>query len=181
MSNTTYRPIAGFPGYRVGEDGSVQTCIRFKGSGYARHPTRILSDEWRDLLPSRDQRGRRRFTLRRDGKSHRFRASRLVLEAFIGPCPRGKECCHENGDETDDRLTNLRWDTHSANLLDRRRHGTAVCGEAINHAKLTVTDVIEIRRLRAGGMKLSELSNRFGVTMAEISNIERRKVWQHVE
>lgn len=47
----------------------------------------------------------------------------LVLEAFVGPCPPGLEGCHTNGDGLDNKLTNLRWDTHAANMQDRLRHG----------------------------------------------------------
>ncbi len=49
---------------------------------------------------------------------------RLVLEAFIGQCPDGMECCHNNGVRNDNRLSNLRWDTTSANMFDKQRHGT---------------------------------------------------------
>lgn len=48
---------------------------------------------------------------------------RLVLEAFVGPCPTGMEGCHNNGDPTDNRLANLRWDTHAENQRDILRHG----------------------------------------------------------
>jgi hypothetical protein len=48
----------------------------------------------------------------------------LVALAFLGPCPEGLECCHWDGDPGNNRPGNLRWDTSSANLLDRQRHGT---------------------------------------------------------
>ena len=48
----------------------------------------------------------------------------LVLEAFVGPRPAGMECCHADGDPANNMLTNLRWDTHSANLRDAVTHGT---------------------------------------------------------
>ncbi len=43
---------------------------------------------------------------------------RLVLEVFIGPCPEGKEANHGRNGKTDNSLSNLKWDTHSANVLD---------------------------------------------------------------
>lgn len=49
---------------------------------------------------------------------------KLVLEAFISPRPKGLEACHNNGDGTDNRLENLRWDTHRANMADQLKHGT---------------------------------------------------------
>lgn len=42
---------------------------------------------------------------------------RLVLRAFVGPCPDGQEVMHLNHDRRDNRLSNLRYGTHSENLL----------------------------------------------------------------
>src|SRR3970282_914182 len=39
------------------------------------------------------------------------RVHRLVLAAFVGPCPIGMEGCHDDGAPTNTRLRNLRWDT----------------------------------------------------------------------
>lgn len=47
---------------------------------------------------------------------------RLVLEAFVGPCPDGMEACHNNGVQDDNRVENLRWDTHLSNIIDRDTH-----------------------------------------------------------
>ena len=44
----------------------------------------------------------------------------LVLEAFIGPRPSGMEGCHGDGDQENNYFGNLRWDTHLANMEDRR-------------------------------------------------------------
>ncbi len=48
----------------------------------------------------------------------------LVAAAFIGPRPDGMDTCHNNGDKTDNRLDNLRYDTKSANAFDTLKHGT---------------------------------------------------------
>jgi hypothetical protein len=47
----------------------------------------------------------------------------LVLEAFVGPCPDGLEACHWDDDPTNNRLSNLRWDTSIANKRDMARNG----------------------------------------------------------
>lgn len=44
----------------------------------------------------------------------------MVLEAFVGPRPMNTEGCHADGCSKNNRLDNLRWDTHSANELDKR-------------------------------------------------------------
>lgn len=47
----------------------------------------------------------------------------LVLEAFVGLCPEGMECCHQDDDRSNNRLENLRWDTHANNVKDGYRNG----------------------------------------------------------
>lgn len=49
---------------------------------------------------------------------------RLVLEAFVGPCPEEHEACHGDRGVSDNSLANLRWDTHAENMRDRIRQGT---------------------------------------------------------
>lgn len=59
-------------------------------------------------------------------------AQRLVLRHFVGKPEDGQEACHNNGKKTDNRLKNLRWDSHSGNNKDKQRHKTALNGEK-NH------------------------------------------------
>lgn len=54
---------------------------------------------------------------------------KLVLLAFVGPCPNGMECCHKNGIASDNRIENLRWDTHKNNNADRKLHGNYKTGK----------------------------------------------------
>lgn len=62
-------------------------------------------------------------TLTRNGVQGHRRVHQLVAEAFIGPCPDGMEVCHNDGDAVHNVPSNLRWDTHSANMIDRVKHG----------------------------------------------------------
>lgn len=172
-----YRPIPGFPGYRAGVDGSIWSCWKTGKSG--KRVIQRVSDRWKQLKPDkRKEDQRKRYTLKSaDGTYRRRYGATFVLLAFVGPCPDGLEACHRNGDCTDDAASNLRWDTHSANLLDRRAHGTNVQGEMVNTAKLTAEQVLEIRRV---GKPLKQHAIRYGVSEALVSAILKRKVWQHV-
>lgn len=62
--------------------------------------------------------------LNRGGRGRTLAVAPLVLAAHVGPRPTGFKACHENGDHRDNRLSNLRWDTQSNNILDQQRHGT---------------------------------------------------------
>jgi hypothetical protein len=52
------------------------------------------------------------------------RVHRLVLLAFVGPCPEGEEVRHLNGDLLNNALTNLAYGTKSENQQDSIEHGT---------------------------------------------------------
>lgn len=166
----TWKQVPGFQSYKVSNDGRVRRAIdgrRYK-AGY-------------ELTPKPHQRGYRYFILSDDaGKPQTRLAHRLVLEAFVGPCPEGMEACHNNGDRTDNRLENLRWDTAKANQADRKKHGTDLRGEALPYAKLTADKVREIRRRAEAGERQGELAREFGVGDPQIHRIVKRERWAHV-
>jgi hypothetical protein len=68
--------------------------------------------------------GYRVMKLRDNGRAANGMVHVLVLEAFVGPRPTGFHACHNNGNSSDNRLINLRWDTVSANQADKKTHGT---------------------------------------------------------
>ncbi len=58
-----------------------------------------------------------------EGKT--LKVHRIVLSAFVGPCPEGHEACHfPDRSRSNNALSNLRWGTDSENSLDAVRHGT---------------------------------------------------------
>jgi len=109
----------------------------------------------------------------------------LVLETFVGKCPDGLECCHNNGDRTDARLENLRWDTRSANTHDAISHRTYMgsgCGSTNKNAKLHETDVVIIKRLLwEGHLTQKAIGALFGVSSTIINYINCGKRWRHVQ
>lgn len=63
------------------------------------------------------------YVTMRDGQRRRKAAvAVLVLEAWRGLRPAGCEACHNKGIRTDNRLSELRWDTKAANRADRAIH-----------------------------------------------------------
>jgi hypothetical protein len=119
-------------------------------------------------------------TLFSDGKRIQRTVHSLVLECFVGPRPDGMEACHNDGTKDNNRLENLRWDTRSANQMDRHKHGTAACGENSPGAVLTNDDVRELRKLSAIGVKHTDLAEMFGVSPGTIGSVVRRETWKHL-
>ena len=117
-----WRAIVGYEGrYEVSDQGRVRSLDRVDSRGCKRKGN-ILR-----LQPGKP----RPYPYVTLGHSDRRRVHRLVIEAFVGPCPPGTEVLHANDDPSDNRLSNLRYDTRSANILDRVRNGTH------NHANKT--------------------------------------------
>lgn len=97
------------------------------------------------------------------GKRYTRRVHRLVLAAFVGPCPPEHEAAHLNGQHTDNRLANLKWATRRENAQHRRVHGTQTAGTTHVHAKLTAQQVRELRTRAAGGESLASIARHFSV------------------
>lgn len=117
-------------------------------------------------------------SLSKHGIKKTFYVHRLVLQTFVGAAPPGTECCHNNGNPTDNRLENLRWDTKAANGADRERHGRGFKGARNPNARLTPKDVEIIRYLSSErGACAAELARVFGVRRQQIAMIIDRKSW----
>lgn len=135
------------------------------------------------LIPRLD-RGHHRFFLYSGAAGRSLAAHRLVLEAFVGPCPPGHECCHNNSIPDDNRVENLRWDTPAGNGADRRINGEMPIGEDHKRSRLTEPQVMEILRLYRskdrpkGFFRL--MHERYGVSTGSISCITRGRNWRHL-
>lgn len=110
---------------------------------------------------------------------------RLVLETYVGLCPKDMECCHNDGDKLNNCLSNLRWDTITENNRDTVRHGThrfsVSNGEKNGNAKLTEQDVKMIIYIWQTGLFIQkEIAKYFNVRRATVNNIINKKTWKHI-
>lgn len=129
MGREQWRPVVGYEGfYEVSNLGRVRNCKAAR---------RILKQKT-------SPKGYKILKLYRHGVARTYRVHRLVLEAFVGPCPEGLEGCHWDTVPSNNSLANLRWDTRSANMLDSIRvRGTR------QNAKIAPSSTS--RRRRGGG------------------------------
>lgn len=177
-----YREVRGFPGYRVGDDGTVWSCLQRSSTGSGQL-CYVVGPTWRRLKswPTGPKRRVRRYHVVKLSDRRTRYVHRLVLEAFAGPCPPGMEACHRDGNPHNNAARNLRWDTPQGNAADKRRHGTHAVGEAVNGAKMSADRVRAIREeYAAGGVTHSDLARRHGVSRPAIAKIVRHARWAHV-
>ena len=114
---------------------------------------------------------------------------RLVLEAFVGPCPDGMECCHWDDNKDNNKLENLRWGTDKNNADDRVRNGRGFLGNHCKkgndnaHSILNEEQVREARILRKQDRKTwtwKQLADRYGVNLHCVRLAVIGKNWGHV-
>lgn len=125
MSQPTYKenwlPIPGYEGrYEVSDLGSVRSVERVtvdRRGGRKHYAGKVLKPQSNGShfhVPLYDESSNKRWEY----------IHRLVMLAFVGPCPEKKEVCHNNGNPADNRLSNLRYGTVSENRLDSVKHRT---------------------------------------------------------
>lgn len=103
MSKERWRPVPGFPRYKVSSMGRVKRTA----SG------RVLK-----LWP------RGRYILVTLSPGNKLRAVHILMaEAFRGPRPLGTLVRHLDDDGANNCLANIRWGTHEDNYADSVRNG----------------------------------------------------------
>lgn len=111
-----WRPVVGYEdSYKVSSYGRVRSTDRLDSRGRRR--------AGKPLAPRRTSREHLAIALYANGTRRDYQLHHLVLEAFVGPRPPGMDGCHWNDDPSDNRASNLRWDTRSANAFDSVRNG----------------------------------------------------------
>jgi hypothetical protein len=160
-------PLPGYTGiYEINLQGQVKRIKAVAGTSAGR----ILKD-W-------DARGYRGVWLCDGGQKKFCMVHRLLMEAFIGPCPPGYQVNHKNGVKDDNRLENLEYVTPSQNI----QHSYDVMGrdkpmgETHHNAKLTDNQVNQIRQLLMEGQLLHrEIAAQFTVSRSLIGGIKNGK------
>jgi hypothetical protein len=109
-------PVVDGPGYEVSDFGRVRSVDRVIVDTLGR------SRPWPGVVlqPGTHPAGHKLVQL---GRGRMRYVHVLVLEAFIGPCPPGRESCHWDDDPANNRVGNLRWGTRSDNRNDSVRNG----------------------------------------------------------
>lgn len=174
MSEELWLPVVGYEGlYIVSSFGRVATLprwVRCKDGS-----RRQVKGMMRRTFVDHTSHGYRCVGLTRDGIAKKCGVHILVLEAFQGPRPPGMEACHNDGDRTNARLDNLRWDTKKANQADKVLHGTAARGERQGSAKMTLELVQWVRESPQSSLALAPI---LGLAPSTIRAVRLGQNWR---
>lgn len=157
-----FRFIPGYPGYCFSSKGRV---VSMKGR------------KLRVLKPTVVRGGYLKVALCAGRGIDEKLVHRMVARAFLGPCPHGMQVCHNDGDPTNNRIENLRYDTRAGNEADKKKHGTEPTGEQNGRAKLTAD---QVRAIRSDPRIQREIAADYGISRPNVSNIKSRKYWGHI-
>lgn len=119
-------------------------------------------------------------TIRIDGVMYGVHVVVATIKHGAKPTER-HEVAHSCGNRACLNHRHLRWATRSENHMDKLLHGTLARGERQGSAKLTESQVLEIRELLAQGMLQREIANLYGVAQPYVSEIKCRKTWGWLE
>jgi hypothetical protein len=107
--------------------------------------------------------------------------SRVICERIHGPAPSADhEAAHNcgNGHLGCVNPNHIVWKTSLANQKDRLIHGTDHRGEKHISARLTESDVRDIRRLRRQGVRRRDLARMYGMKPNYIGDVAAGRAWK---
>ena len=174
-----WRSIQKYEGhYEVSSLGRIKslgiTTVSKEGRKYTRKE-RILKIGYGNT-------GYANVALLKDGVQTTYKVHRLVAEAFIDNVECKKTVNHNDGDKSNNSVPNLQWSTYKEQMEHAIIEGLSdLKGESNNSSKLTTEEVLDIRDLYStGNYTQVSLSDMFNVAPSTISNIVKRKRWNHV-
>jgi HNH endonuclease/NUMOD4 motif len=172
----TWKDIPGHYGYQVSDEGRIRSKRK---DGYSKE----LRDEWRILKGETFRStGYRCQRLACDEGGYKTKTiHRLVMLAFVGPCPKGQQVRHKDGTRTNCRLDNLEYGTAKQNNKDDKdRDGTQLIGEKHHQCKLTEAQVWEIIALLKQGKSQSSIAKQYDVLQCHVNAINKGRLWGHL-
>lgn len=161
-----WRFIPGYSkNYMVSKYGRVKsverTMIRSNG-----RPQRVRE---RILKSSCDEWGYPQVRI--DGKT--VKVHKAVALAFLGDRPESFEIRHLDGDSTNNKVENLKYGSHSENVLDGYKYN----GFIFKNQKLNPEKAKEIKKLLSSGKAGKEIAKLYGVSQQTICDIKHNRIY----
>lgn len=162
-----WRDIPGFSRYLAGSNGLIVRKVAMGGARAGVAKMRLDHNAYFRVEMTDDS-----------GRSKARFVHRMILLAFVGSCPAGKEGCHNDGNPLNNAASNLRYGTKKENGEDRVRHGRTVRGSRHWKSRLSEDDIEKIQAmLKSKRLVQKDIAKQFGVSQSIIGNIATGKAW----
>jgi len=175
------KQCSSYVGYSVTEGGEVYTHRRRLGLGQGKGSRMEIDPTYAKRLNHYNGHGGYLYvSISVRGKQRPVPIHRLLLDAFVGPCPDGMECRHLDGNPMNNNLSNLCYGTVRQNAKDRATHGRNRAGEAHPRSKLRATQVIAMRKQYLAGTPIATIARSFSVAESTAVDIVKGRKWKHL-
>lgn len=149
--------------YQVSDQGRVRSLDRTVMCSPKSSKTFRRLVKGRILKPgNRSGYGHKGVVLCVNGREHTKQVHELVMLAFEGERPEGMNVLHNDGDPTNNLLTNLRYGTQSDNMLDVSKHGLR---------RVTYEEVRDMRSLRDKGVPCKDVAEMYNMSPSNASRV----------
>src|ERR1035437_1027660 len=111
-TNEQWLPIVGYPAYEVSSIGGVRSVTRQVPWGFNRWGQQIFSTLKGQMIKTRLHHGYPTFGVCVNGKHRDMTVHMAMMQAFVGPVPKGQEVRHLDGKPANNVLSNLEYGTH---------------------------------------------------------------------
>lgn len=164
MTEEVWKDIPGYEGrYQASTEGRIRSLDR-----YVKRGTNGYWVKGKVLSGSLDSGGYKNVSL--GYKTTKRRVHELIALTFLGPRPDGYDVCHKNGNRSDNKIENLRYDSKAENQIDVYRQKS-------KRYKLYAKDVIEIRKQLKSGKSQRDIAKAFGVNQSLVTAINARRAY----
>lgn len=161
-----------YPDYEISNLGRVKSFKNHGGPGVKN------SDGSKILKSSPNSKGYLVNGFVKDGRRKTRTLHTVVASLFHGPCPKGFECSHLDGNRQNCKASNLQWEPHRSNMYRQVGHETDPAGTRNGRRKLTLEQVSSVTVRRAAGESLSAIGRDYGVSPQTIFQIYHGKSWK---
>jgi hypothetical protein len=170
-----WKAISGYDGiYEISSFGRVKSLSRVVYYGKRSRITKSII-----MKPSSHRQGYELVSLSINNKRKTFLVSRLVAFEFISNPRELKEVNHIDGNKENNRVDNLEWVTAKENVNHSFRIGLHKSrrGEGNSNSKLSLKNVIEIRKMLKNKTKHSAIAKKYQISKSLVGQIGRNIIW----
>lgn len=123
-----------------------------------------------NLSPIKCSNGYSAVNLTNGNKRKQYNIHVLVLSAFVCDRPAGYDACHNDGNRSNCKLSNLRWDSRKNNHADKIKHGTV----QHNIKKITKEIADTIKKLNISN---KDIASMYGISKTQVWRVKTGRSW----